>query len=438
MTSLAIHLHKRSVTTSMGAVAMLRRVADENGAAIPYGPRLEVTIPANDGRSARRIALDPGRWLIEATLPSGEVISEEIAVPKGKDVPVALHAADHSPHEWLGWQHLVGNIEGRAKLNELQDRARKAVREAADLLRNASEPRNVLERVRGVRELGGDLADILRAERAERPSVHFWVKPDGLRGADAWTRILEPVPASAIAWSPSNDDSEAGAWLYETGALAQPTQRQFAHVEWLGQRFVVSLPLPWRALADQAEVRAQLMVHRPPLKYEVQMGVIVEDPDFAPMAGLMTASTLPKAAVAVKQSYDMLFRKMLNPLGAAAGGYVLLAAGEGSGTDWHPWIDNLNDNFPSIPDGAILKASLRLRFPKNAASYVEARTALLEAFERGIPYYSAGVSWLLDGMTLLADDPDIEKRMRLVHRIALRLDLSQAFTCIRVSDKAKP
>jgi hypothetical protein len=152
----------------------------------------------------------------------------------------------------------------------------------------------------------------------------------------------------------------------------------------------------------------------------------------------MTASTLPKAAVAVKQSYDMLFRKMLNPLGAAAGGYVLLAAGEGSGTDWHPWIDNLNDNFPSISDGAILKASLRLRFPKNAASYVEARTALLEAFERGIPYYSAGVSWLLDGMTLLADDPDIEKRMRLVHRIALRLDLSQAFTCIRVSDKAKP
>jgi hypothetical protein len=133
----------------------------------------------------------------------------------------------------------------------------------------------------------------------------------------------------------------------------------------------------------------------------------------------------------------MLFGKMVHPLGAAAGGYVLLAAGAGEGTDWHGWIDNLDAWFPDIADGAILKASLRLRFPKTKQSSAEARAALLNAFDRGIPYYSAGVSWLLDGLTVFADDPAIEEKMKMVQRVAHRLDLSQAFTVVRISDKVK-
>ena len=154
------------------------------------------------------------------------------------------------------------------------------------------------------------------------------------------------------------------------------------------------------------------------------------------MAGLMTASTLPKATVAVRQAYGMLFEKMTNPLGAAAGAYVLLAAGgDREHRDWHSWIDNLSNWFPHIPDGAILKGSLRLRFPKNSNSTVEARTALVEGFDRGIPYYSAGVFWLLDGLTAFADDEVVQNKMRIVQRVAHRLDLSQAFTVVRLGQK---
>jgi hypothetical protein len=155
------------------------------------------------------------------------------------------------------------------------------------------------------------------------------------------------------------------------------------------------------------------------------------------MAGLMTASTLPKAVVAVKQARDLLFGKMEHPLAAAAGGYVLLAAGDREDDSWHGWIDNLANWFPNIPDGAILKASLRLRFPKSETSAEEARVSLLDAFDRGIPYYSAGVSWLLDGMTQFADDPAVADKMKLVHRVALRLDGTQAFTVVRISDRTK-
>jgi hypothetical protein len=199
----------------------------------------------------------------------------------------------------------------------------------------------------------------------------------------------------------------------------------------------VSLPLPWPALNGHQHVPVEMMVRMHPVEGNVQIGVIVEDPDFAPMAGLMTASTLSKATVAVKQAYHMLFGKTLHPLGAAAGGYVLLAAGESKETDWHGWVDNLDAWFPDIPDGAILKASLRLRFPASKDAHIQARAALLNAFDRGIPYYSAGVSWLLDGLTMFADDPAVEQKMRLVQRVALRLDLSQAFTVIRIGERAK-
>lgn len=228
--------------------------------------------------------------------------------------------------------------------------------------------------------------------------------------------------------------TEEATWLYQVDAAPQ---RQFAHVEWLGERFAVSLPLPWQAVRTYQPVPVQVMVRMEPRQGDIRIGVIVEDPDFATMAGLMSASALPKAVIAVRQARDMLFGKMQNPLGAAAGGYVLLAAGDREENNWHDWVDNLANWFPEIPDGAVLKASLRLRFPRDKNSAEEARASLLEAFDRGVPYYSTGVSWLLDGLTQFADDPVVEEKMKIVHRVALRLDLSQAFTVVRISDRKK-
>lgn len=434
MTSLELRLHKRSVTTSMGAVATLQRVADESGAAVRHGQRLDVIIPANSGGSTHHVVVDPGRWLVEATLPSGEVISEEVAVANGQDVPVTLYAAERSPHEWLGWQHLVGNIEGAKTLKLLRDRAQDAVKAATETLGTRIDADKLIDKIG---KFGADVTGLVLSKVGPPPAVHLREQQGGLRGAQAWTKILAPDPATGAACFPAWEDRTDATWLYELTGPAQLPQRHFAHVEWLGERFAVSLPLPWRALSDHRPVAAQMMVRMRALERSVQIGTVVQDPDFGTMAGLMTASTLPQAAIAVKQAHDMLFGKMLHPLGAAAGGYVLLAAGDGAGSNWHDWIDNLDNLFPDIPDGAILKASLRLRFPKTKDSHAEARAALLKAFDRGIPYYSAGVAWLLDGLTMFADDPAVDQKMKIVQRVALRLDLSQAFTVIRISDKVK-
>ena len=134
MSGLTLRLQKyleEESATATGAVATLRRVTDETGKAVRGELRLEVRIPASDQGEVKRFDVKPGRWLVEATLPSGEILTEEVAVPSGEDVPVTLHASEHSPHEWLGWQHLLGNIEGEETLKDLQNRARKLASEVA-------------------------------------------------------------------------------------------------------------------------------------------------------------------------------------------------------------------------------------------------------------------------------------------------------------------
>jgi hypothetical protein len=411
MSSLSLRLHKHWVETSIGAVATLQQVANESGEAMTRGQTIDVTIPANSGNSAYQVSVEPGRWRVEATLPSGEVICEEVAVATGENLPVTLHSAEHSPHEWLGLQYLVGNVEGGETLRRILS------------TKNAIPPTSASGAARRARA------------SAEPPNVQTWQRQGAVRGIEAWTNIRSPDTGAFTFHAPIEEDSSEATWLYRITDAVQ--QRQFGHVEWLGERFAISLPLPWQGVGNYRPVPVQVMVHMEPRQGDIRIGVIIEDPDFAAMAGLMTASTLPKAVVAVRQARNLLFGKMDNPLGAAAGGYVLLAAGDREEDSWHGWIDNLAQRFPQIPDGAILKASLRLRFPKSESSAEEARASLLDAFDRGIPYYSAGVSWLLDGMTQFADDPAVADKMKLVHRVALRLDVTQAFTVVRISDRTK-
>ena len=200
MTILALRLQKRFVSTSMGAVATLRQVADEKNNSITHGKRMAITIPANNGTDAREVAVDPGRWFVEATLPSGEVISEEVFVAKDSTVPLTLQSADNSPREWLGWQHLVGNIEGEAGLRKLRTRAKSALDEAENLLRSTAD-RSVFE---SVGEFGEDLAKLLSRKSDDAPSVKVSARPR-LRGKDAWSAIWNSDQAAAIA-TPSDED----------------------------------------------------------------------------------------------------------------------------------------------------------------------------------------------------------------------------------------
>jgi hypothetical protein len=283
------------------------------------------------------------------------------------------------------------------------------------------------------------LQEVLEGDHPGKPVVGLLEGFSEFRGVRAWRKILGLSHDSSTKVCPSVEASLSEALhLYRFLRPARPDHRVFAHVAWGRERFAVSLPVPWPGPLSLGLAPIEMLVRLHPLEKTVYIGVAALDSQFGTLAGLMMASTLPQAKIVVEQASSALFGKYRNPLAAAAGGYVLLATGGSENHFWHRWIENLYEKFPDLPDGAVLAASLRLLHPPDKSSYDEARAVLFEAFDRGIPYFSAGVARLLDGLTLFAaDSAEAKEKMTLVQRVAQRLDLSQAFTVIRLSNKVK-
>ena len=130
---------------------------------------------------------------------------------------------------------------------------------------------------------------------------------------------------------------------------------------------------------------------------------------------------------------DALFAKFQNPLAAAVGGYVLLSS---SPTDekasWPDWLSNLAEYFPHLPDGLILRA--RWLLARNREENLEeAHQLLFESFNRGIPYFTTGVVWLIEGLEQTSIGcPICTEILRKVRGVARSMDLSQAFTSFSI------
>jgi hypothetical protein len=61
---------------------------------------------------------------------------------------------------------------------------------------------------------------------------------------------------------------------------------------------------------------------------------------------------------------------------------------------------------------------------------------LKEAYRRGLPYYTLGIRWLLDGLDKLGTrDPELETMRRAVQALAWRLHPQSAFTILHVGPR---
>jgi hypothetical protein len=131
----------------------------------------------------------------------------------------------------------------------------------------------------------------------------------------------------------------------------------------------------------------------------------------------------------------MLYGKMISPLAAAAGGYVLLATETtNEPSDWHRWVGNLHAWFDWLPDGAILYGRLRLRHRRSDQDVAAASDALKTAFNRGLPYYSLGLQWLVEGLSMLASrDKDAARMLDQVRAVSWQVNPRQTFTTLRIS-----
>jgi len=409
-----------------GAVARIYRIDDE-GVTQSRGAR-SVTIPAGSGYEFQTIDADPGHYFIEAKLPSGEILSEQVRVmPDADPFEVRLRGSS-SPHEWQSWQHFAGNV-------------------------GAAESYNSTQRKRGVRGFRSFFQAAPARPSIEQASVRLDVNED--RSAQ-WSILAESLnrklesglwPGPGQPLKPDNFDNMCQSFVISNDTTAFPsvepsTCRKFLTVRLGDEQEIVSLPFPWRdlSLPFQDCVADVLVRDEVAGATAFRSTITIRDTTFGSALSFMTASGLESAGFLFDQAKDLLFQKAENPLAAAAGAYVLVSNQQEPKKEvWHDWIRNLMNFFPWLPDGAIQYGRLKLRDEESDGDVEEGRAALFSAYRRGLPFFSAGVRWLLSGLTVLADgdDSEAEQMMRIVHRVSLRTDMSQPFTVIRLGKRSK-
>lgn len=391
-----------------GAVAQVLAF-DKRGRRKPSSDVLDIVIPVGSGVTPVSVPVAPGDYIVDVRLPNGERRSVEVTV-KAEPVLAEIDVT-HSPREWLSWQHYVGGVP---------------------------------------------LHPDLRAEGDAQPTSVAWVTgleagvPEQGAAADPWrTKILPvvlgevpPPPGRALGqahresgWTQyrvgGGGDLEPWAQHDPVGGTYEP--RRYLLVQTSASHWLVPAPVPWRTLEGTAAV--DLLVRDAPV---AQVAVSPVDPEIGPVLAYLMGGAAQDARLLVDrgEAKDLLFGKMMNPLAAAAGGYALLATEATGDTAWHRWIHNLAEWFDWLPDGAVQQGRLLLRHRRGPDDVHRARDAFVRAYARGLPFYTLGLIWLVDGLALFAGSGDAEAREMLapVQEASWRVDLAQPFTTLRLGD----
>lgn len=435
----------------------------------------DLAIPAGDNFDRwTQVEVPPGSYEIQILLPSGDVISQDASIEAGTDEPFDVALEAPSPHEWLAAQHFQGNVGSRDHLRvDDKDWLMQGLnRGFSDL--STLEQKGFTADMRA--EGAADAAPVLCAEviwcADKMPDVPADVAPaDSVQADSIWDTLYQIISENLPAMDATNrfmERSMAGFTLpanpvYDMDSVrtfrfvfdgpvplgvaepvnyhvlgGAPPARRYVMVSDAEDARLISAPVPWFDLSDYGrEVAFELMS---PLG-SVGVTTAVRDTTLGSILGYMTNNSIHQARLIVNRAKDMLFHKISNPLGAAAGAYVmLLTENERSGENWHQWIRNLYQGFEWIPDGAIAYAMLKLNHQKSDADVTEALEATLQACRRGVPFYSMGMRFLLDTLTEFAeDDLFADRRDELLHHlkrvrvVARRTNYQQPFTSIQIS-----
>jgi hypothetical protein len=432
---------------TQGAVATIYPLDGETEAS----RRQSVVIPAGP-LPPRPVEVPAGRYLVEALLPSGETVAEQVSVAEGGEEAVDLQgtAADH---EWLSWQRLIGNVGRGATRTRRRHRA-VARCDVADAYRGRTYTGY------GKAALPPPPGQRTAVARPATPSVRFVGDPaNPLRGdedsADAWSLVAAVINKSgpkirkAIAPNAAKrikaGDSDRAHQLYRLvgdGVAPQgeppigherPVPRRYLLAEGQPWTELTCLPVPWFVASTQREAIVEVLVRADPNAGESALATAIRDPDLGSALSYMTIGALVQARQIYEQAKDMLYGKVRNPLAAAGGGYVLLGTEPiGQHDDWPAWIENLRNWFPWLPDGSIQAGWIRLKRRRRQTDVDEARDAFHEAVHRGLPYYSIGLQRLVEGLNMFAGEPETDRLLRQVRAVAWHANLQQPFTTLRL------
>jgi hypothetical protein len=406
--------------------------------AVPVRIRRVDRAPIRDGMQAISVAapatlhdewaaewLPLGKYELEATLPSGELVMDEAELADGRDERVVLRGSG-SANEWRSWSHFSGvrdaSPTGMAARG-LKTLAGRAPPDCAMSVGTLARPRGRPEDFAADDWAGWHSFLLQRWEArtgARRHDVELELRAPG---PDLHVHTVRDGPGDPILISVQGHPEHITA--QDVGRT-----RNFLAVTTARGTRLVSLPWPW--FRGEHSMRGSpefLRVLVSETDHELLCDATIRDEHLGGLLAYLNAGRTGVAGELLKLARGALFDKYNNPLGAAAGGYVLLSTVDSDQLgDWPHWLENLAENFPHLADGAILRVKWLLD-RGGSADLPEARRRLREAYDRGVPFFTAGVAWLMEGLARVADGEDeFSMMLRTVRAVAPSVDLARGLT----------
>lgn len=133
---------------------------------------------------------------------------------------------------------------------------------------------------------------------------------------------------------------------------------------------------------------------------------------------------------------EALQQKVTNPLAAAAGAIAAVqAARPNLETLWDPWLENLANWFPGLPDGKIILARRLMQGRLDSTGQERVRQLLFDAQDQGPPLFAICADWLARGLSTLpapADGADeLDRRTEEADRLAGAVYPGHVFTAFK-------
>lgn len=367
--------------------------------------------------------LPVGTYDLEAVLPSGEILTDQAEVTEQGKVEITLRG-EHSANEWRSWAHFSG-------ARDASPTALRRMRQSDPDEAIVMEPPPQYSINAGSAALSPDRLNPVSwdgwfdylSERWRRIEVGSDFLPDLQFASDTSLRLI-PYPAGR------GEPTRITVFntVINVACADVGKSRQFISITSAKGTRVVSVPWPWFPISgDFQSPFFELLISE--TSTELLCEAVVRDEHLGGLMAYLNAGRVGVAGELLSAAHGALFEKYNNPLGAAAGGYVLLSTDASESLEaWPHWLDNLARDFPDLPDAAILRAKWLLD-QGSAKNLLEARMLLANAYRRGIPFFTAGVVWLIDGLRRIAKDtPEANEALAKVRTVARSLDLARGIT----------
>ncbi len=503
MGQLELRFDKRNLGSDLklGVVARVRQIKNAEGK-FPLEPQeREVVIPA--GTSATRTVddLPPGTYRIEARLPSGQVLRETRKVADEQSVGVVFDAG-HSPHEWLSFQRLAGNVPSQAQYEEWVNKIAEQINEFAKAKADAAKPiqidpatirgwarflhgthvtiqpvlKSISDLLNKAKELSGAVLTTSGAEGENKqvdvppvaaPDAPVVAKPaefelleadpahasslwDAVVSMPAWMAWRQNTQPDATLAAQRMDDRQLTLWRIDqndrgrrvVAPSGKPVPLRSIAVMQRGDGVdVIPLPVPWPLTTAMPPAAIEIL-REAGTSESGRTTLTVRDEFVGSMIMyLSTGRMADAAAVLAEANHDRLIEELIsekgdNPFAACAAYYVgfpTLPAGE-TPPRWINWLENLMDLFEWLPDGAVIRAAYLLKTAKVPADLDASLAAFKTAYRRGMPFYTAGLQHLLNGLyTFSATDAEAKAMHEKVAAVACRVNPDRAFTQITIA-----